>query len=173
MWLTFTIAFFVCALAAVAILGRFRPGGNFLARFLLCGSVGWAALAIVGFALDGPSLETIAGLVLFAFAWELSIFLFAFVTTSVSVGLLVRLKKRRHSQSELRNAYTTQFMVETRLDRLVSDGFLVPVANGYRLSPKSRLVLRVFNFMRQFFRHASGVTPPAMRQAEASTPHAG
>ena len=121
MWLAVTIGVYVVALLSAATLGRLRPKDNFLTRFLLCGGLAWVMLAILELAIGGVSVETLASLLLFAFVWELSIFMFAFVSTSVSVGLLLRLRSGPRSYTELRNTYTTDFMVETRLERLVRE----------------------------------------------------
>jgi len=165
MWLGITVVIFVLALASTAAVGRLRPSGNFLVRFVTCGGLAWATLIGIEVAIGGMSVETVAALVLFAFAWELSIFLFAFVTTSVSVGLLVRLRAGPRSEVDLAKAYTTDFMVETRLERLIRDGFLVPVGSGYGLTRKSRVVLRAFNTLSSFFRHTPSAPTGVARHA--------
>jgi hypothetical protein len=172
MWLAVTIGMYVIALLGAATLGRLRPRGNFLTRFLLCGGVAWVVLAVVDLAAGGLSVETLASLLLFAFVWELSIFMFALVSTSVSVGLLIRLRSGPRSYAELRNKYSTDFMVETRLERLLRDGFLVPVESSYRLAPKSLIVLHVYGLLRGFFRHAPAPTSVANRRAEEWSTHA-
>jgi hypothetical protein len=158
-WLLLSVAYLAAAVVVYAFVARLPLRGNFLFKFLGCGAVFWLALAAHELQLEGPSLSTLSGLLLFAFGWELCIFLFALVSTSVSVGLLRRLRAGSLTADEITRQYSTEFMVDSRVARLVSDGYLAHSNGRYTLTPHARLVLSVFGLLRRFFRHS---VPPVV-----------
>lgn len=92
----------------------------------------------------------------YAFGCELYIFLFTFVTSSVSVALLV-------SKFDGVGASTLvpDEMVAHRLSDMTTAGLLTTEAGQFYITPKSRTILKIHQCLRRFFRHdvTMGVRP--------------
>jgi len=160
MWFALAVAYIIAAVLAYGVVARLPLRSNFLFKFLACGGLFWVGLAIHEVAVYGATILTLAALLLFAFVWELYIFLFAMISTSVSVGLLRRVNQAPVSAEQIVQRYSTEFMVESRLDRLVTDGYLRPDGGSYSLTPRAEFVLNSFNILRSFFRHPQ--QPPVL-----------
>src|SRR5437868_5296162 len=100
-WLLLSIAYLALAFVCNSLLVRLPIKGNFVFKFLGCGVVFWLALAVHLLVLDGATPASLAGLLLFAFCWELNIFLFATISRSVSVGLLLHLRAGSLTSDEI------------------------------------------------------------------------
>jgi hypothetical protein len=153
MWAVWALVSFAGALTAHAGLCRSQLPMSGAAKFAVAGVVFGLALGWQLAPRYGSALETWAGLLLFAFACELYVFLFTFVGSSVSVSLLLQLRKGGLAQPEIDRDYASEEMVARRLKRLVSGGFLSAAPSGYLATSKGRLVLLVFDALGRFFRH--------------------
>jgi len=71
----------------------------------------------------------------------------------VSVSILLKLSERKLTVDQIEGLYSNKSMVEGRFQKLVRAGFLVRQEGGYRVTPKSRLILAGFRTIRFFFRH--------------------
>lgn len=111
------------------------------------GLVGWSWLE------KGWSVKTCAAALTYGFLFELYIFFFTLVSTSVSVSLLLKLGKNGLLEEEIERLYSSRGMVAVRFEKLVRAGFLRREGRGYRLSSKAKLVLIGFRTLRFFFRH--------------------
>lgn len=157
MWAVWVAVYLAAAVATHAVLCRLPLPLSSVAKFAGAGVVSGLALGGHQVLLYGSALEAWAALLLFAFACELYIFLFTFVSSSVSVSLLLQFRKGSLAQDEIDRAYGRGDMVERRLARLASNGFLSATSSGCVLTRKGRLVLAVFDALRRFFRHTGGM----------------
>ena len=116
---------------------------------------GLVGLALLGhlFATEGMTHRTLAGLLVYGLASELYIFCFTLIISSVSAIWLRRLYRGGIEEDALAEAYSPTWMVESRLDRLVENGFLVRTDDGYRLTEKGRGLIGTFGRLRAIFKH--------------------
>jgi hypothetical protein len=103
--------------------------------------------------LHGFALRLWADVLAYGFLFELYIFFFTLVSTSVSVSLLLKLEKGGLSEEAIESLYSSRGMVAVRFEKLVRAGFLKREAGRYGLSAKARVVLLGFRALRFFFRH--------------------
>src|SRR5262245_17264170 len=107
MTLLWVVPHFVAAVAGHALLARTRLPGNSVAKFLLAGGLLGLALAAHRLALDGLCLSSVAALAAYAFCCELYVFLFTMVGSSISVKLLLSLRRGELSGPEIDALYDT------------------------------------------------------------------
>jgi hypothetical protein len=153
MWFLITAACFAAAVVGHALLCRVSIKLDFVAKSLATGIP--AALILAGLLLRRHGLDTPtwAGLLLFGFAYELYIFLFTLVSTSVSASLLMKLASGHLTFPEIDQLYSSDSMVETRMEKLVRTGLLERHGEEFRVTAKTRKLLVVFRALRSFFRH--------------------
>ncbi len=154
------IPWFLLAVAGHALAVRLRFGGTPVIKFFAIGgsvALGLVAhLAIVG----ADSLEVAATLTAFALMCELYLFLFTLVGTSVSVRLLVTLRRGSLSQRAIDDLFETEGMVDLRIARLRAADLLEPGESStsrydstLRITPRGRRIVLVFLALKRFFRH--------------------
>jgi hypothetical protein len=133
---------------------RLPIGLSVVVKLVAVGGVVGLALAGLLTILFGLSIATVAGLATFALACELYIFCFTLILSSVSAIWLRRLHKGSIEREALAEAYSPAWMVDTRLERLVDNGFLNRTEAGYRLTDKGRGLMETFKKLRRLFNHA-------------------
>lgn len=153
MWQALSLGFFVVAVLAHAALCRLPLRVDFVMKSLLVGIPAGLGLIAVMVIRMGVGIESAAAVLLYAFLFELYIFCFTLVSTSVSVSILLKLAERDLTLEEIEDLYSDKSMVEGRFTKLIRSGFLTWDGNGYRVTPKSRLILAGFRTIRHFFRH--------------------
>ncbi len=151
MWLLISIGAVLLAVLAQAIISRTRGQITQLVRFMLVGIVVGLLLAALLLRDYGLSPETISGLLVYAFACELYIFLFTMALSSVSANLLLRFSRKSHTEDEILHSYGGERMVDRRLDRLVEGGLLRRTAGSLELTGKGARLLRLFDWLHCFF----------------------
>jgi len=156
MWAVWASLYLAAAVATHAALCRLPLPSSSIAKFAGAGGVSGLALGLHQVLLYGSDLEVWAALLLFAFGCELYVFLFTFVSSSVTVSLLLHLRNGSLAPDEIDRGYSSDDMVARRLERLVANRFLSATSSGYALTRKGRLVLAVFDALRRFFRHPGG-----------------
>jgi hypothetical protein len=102
----------------------------------------------------GASVSTLAGVLSYALACELYVFMFTLILSSVSAIWLRRLYRGSIEVSALAEAYSPTWMVDTRLERLADNEFLARTGDGYRVTERGLKMLQTFRRLRHFFRHA-------------------
>ena len=151
MWLTSALLALVAAVAGQFLAAHVRIGRGFVARFLLLGgSVGCVMVACLA-RTYGLSVEFWAGVLVYAFACELYIFLGTLVDSSVSVSLLLALRRGSSSRAELDRQSSDPAMVTSRLEKLCEHGLLGRAGDGYTVTRRARRLLLVFRVLRSFF----------------------
>lgn len=147
------VAYFVGALVLHAIWCRVSPRPSVVVKFVAVG--GLTGLVLVGhlLAVEGLTHRTLAGLLVFGLASELYIFCFTLILTSVSAIWLRRLYRGSIETDALAETYSPTWMVESRLSRLVENGFLARADTGYRLTEKGRGLIGTFGRLRAIFKH--------------------
>lgn len=151
MWAAFTLGCFFGALVFHAVLCNLTNSHKPLGKFLLAGVSFGLFLSILLYSRYGFRLESIAGLLVFAFASEFYIFLFSMVSTSISVRLLVTLGAKPLDPASLRLIYSGRGMVHRRLEDLSSSGMLERSPEGYCITPKGARMVQYFRTLRIFF----------------------
>ena len=153
MWVILPAAYLVLAVAGHAALTRLPFGPNVVVRFIIVGSLIAVGLAAHLVALYGVAVEALSGLLIYALASELYIFLFTLVSNSVSASLLQTLLSGSLSDGSVEDRYSPEEMVDSRIVKLLANGFLVDGVDGYVLTPKGQRTLRLFQRLRRTFRH--------------------
>jgi len=153
MWLMLTLSCFVIALFAHAVLCRMSLRIDFVAKSLLVGVPAGMALGIALVADCGIDIRTVSGLVLYAFLFELYIFFFTLVSTSVSVSLLIKLHDGSLDAGEIASLYSSNTMVEGRFEKMLGVKLITCSEGGYSVTRKARCLLTVYRTIRYFFRH--------------------
>jgi hypothetical protein len=149
-WLTSALLALVAAVTGQFIAAQFQIGRGFVARFLLVGgAVGCVILAWLA-RTYGLSVEFWAGMLVYAFACELYIFLGTLVD-SVSVSLLLALRRGSSSRAELDRLSSGRAMVASRLEKLCEHGLLGRAGDGYTVTRRARWLLLLFRALRFFF----------------------
>jgi membrane-bound ClpP family serine protease len=154
MWCLLPFAYFLLALGGHALFARLHASGNRVPQFVLVGSTcGLALVFHLSKLSETPATAYLAAVVVYAFACELYIFLFSFVTSSVSVALLVAgTRQAGPDQAEPASLSPTE-MVEQRLRMLGDSGLLDRRQECYHLNGRSRMIVAVYRALRRFFRH--------------------
>ena len=169
MWVLVTVIAFAGAVAVHAAIGRLPfVRLNMVSRFLAPGVPVGLALLIVLLALRTPPIELIAGLLCYALACELYIFTFTMVSSSVTVSLLLRLRRGPADWHQLDADYSDETMVDGRLAKLVANGLIGSTPEGYLPTARGEALVTSFDRLRRFFRHAgsaAGAAPGAERVA--------
>jgi hypothetical protein len=153
-WLSGALLFFLAAVVLHAVVCRVPMHMNIVLRFVAIGGLlglGWIWLLYDAFQFGEPGFW--AGLLIYALSCKVYLFLFTLVIGSISANLLVSLRSRDMTDLDIDHLCDRPQMVSARLDRLVSTRFLSETPTGLRLSEKGVLTLRVFNTVKNFFRH--------------------
>ena len=148
------VLYFAAAVGLHAIWCRLPPRLSTVVKFALVGGVVGLALIWHLLAWYGLTTGTLAGVLVYALACELYVFLVTLIISSVSAIWLRRLFRGSIETATLAEAYSPAWMVEMRLGRLVENGFAVREADGYRLTEKGRRLIASFGRLRAIFRHA-------------------
>ena len=116
---------------------------------------GLVGLVMIGhlLAVYGLTIATLAGVLTFALASELYVFMFTLILSSVSAIWLRRLHRGGIESEALAEAYSPAWMVETRLERLADNDFLIRDGDRYRVTKRGLKMMRTFGRLRAFFRH--------------------
>src|SRR5262245_20390870 len=145
---------FVVAVAFHAVVCRLPLKLSVVLKYLLAGGLVGLGLAIWLVMTYGLSIPTLAGLVTFALASQLYIFMFTLILSSVSAIWLRRLHRGSIDTETLAEAYSPAWMVDSRLERLADNDFLERTGDDYRVTEKGRGLMRTFGRLRRFFNHA-------------------
>ena len=153
MSIVLAVGYFIAAFLLHAIWCRAAVRPSVVVKYVVVGGLTGLALLAHLLSVEGPTHRTLAGLLVFALASELYIFLFTMIISSVSAIWLRRLYRGSIETSTLAEIYSPAWMVETRLERLVENGFLVRTDDGYRLTEKGRSLINTFTRLRGIFKH--------------------
>jgi hypothetical protein len=164
MWALAGLVCFGLAVLAHVVSCRVRLPLNVLFKFVVVAATIGAVLALVLLPVYGLSIEAFAALLLYALACELYVFVFTFVSSSVSASTLLRLRSGALTDEEIERLYSADYMVESRFTKLLSSGLLRTENGDYALTTRGERLLRVFEGLRSFFRHPTYATnsrPPS------------
>lgn len=152
MWLVSALIGVVVAIALHAATSRL-VAANAVLRFVLAGSLTGLFLIAWLFRKYGCSIESVAGVLIYALACETYIFVFTLAGFSISANLLGRLRGGAMSEGEIDRLYDSAQMIRLRLARstekkliAVDDGIIV-------LTPSGRRLVVAFTMLRRFFGH--------------------
>src|SRR5215211_4529751 len=145
---------FVVAVALHAVVCRLPLKLSVVLKYVLVGGLVGLGLLVWLITTYGLSAPTLAGLVTYALASQLYIFMFTLILSSVSAIWLRRLYRGSIDTATLAEAYSPAWMVDTRIERLADNDFLVRTANGYRLTEKGHNLMQTFGKLRRLFNHA-------------------
>jgi hypothetical protein len=148
------VLYFVVAVALHAIWCRVSARLSVVVKYVVAGGLVGLALAGHLLVLYGPTTPTLAGILSFALASELYVFMFTLILSSVSAIWLRRLHRGSIESEALAEAYSPAWMVDTRLERLADNAFLTRDGEGYRVTERGRKMMQSFRRLRGFFKHA-------------------
>ena len=149
----YALAIFILAVLLHGLVMRVPMQIDSVRRFLMVGML--LGLALVVFALSqfGFTLAGFAAILLYALLCELYLFFFTLVISSVSVTMLIMLRKGPVTKRELTTVYDPEKMVQTRLDRLLQNGFLESEKGRLAVTVQGMKYHRTFAILRVFFGH--------------------
>jgi hypothetical protein len=150
-WLTSAVLALIAAVMGQFLAAKFQIGRGFVARFLLVGGMVGCVMVAWLTSMYGLSAEFWAGILLYAVACELYIFLGTLVDSSVSVSLLLALRRGSASLVELDRLSSGRAMVASRLEKLCQHGLLERAGVGYTVTRRARWLLLLFRALRFFF----------------------
>lgn len=150
MWCLLPIACLGLALLGHAITTRVWPAGNRVTQFLGLGLACGIPVVFPPEFLPMAPVARLAGIAAYAFACELYIFLFTFVTSSVSVSLLVGEAEEATAGVSL----DPDEMVRRRLQAMTEAGLLSRDQDRYHLTAKGHRIVAAFRVLRRFFHDA-------------------
>jgi hypothetical protein len=159
MAILWAVAAFLVAVALHAVLLRLPLKGDSVMKFALAGGAVGVALGLV-ILFQAPTSTGLAALVLYAFAGELYTFLFTLVGSSVSARILLTLRERPRTATEIDAAYETAGMVKMRIGRLKSVGLIDPATGA--ITARGRLLARLFRELKRFFRQPFDTSPESL-----------
>lgn len=157
-WFWYSMSSFVLAVLSLGLLVRVFV--NFNRVFLFLGSGGVIGIALVGilFREYGFSIRFISGSLCYAGLCELYIFLFTMVGTSISATLLTKCAKGTYSLEKIDQLFSSEFMVESRINTLEKRKFIKKNADQeqlYILTEQGQRLVRHFVTLQSFFNHRS------------------
>ena len=155
MWGVLVLFYFIAAVAEHAILCRLVRPINVVVGFLLSGVLMGMILISHEVVLYGLAIETWTAVFIYAFMCELYIFMITFIRSSVSVSVLLLLRKKTANMAELDRDCNSSSMVNTRLEKLCQIGLLDRSTPGYILTKKGNGIVAVLKVVRRFFSHKS------------------
>jgi len=147
------ILYFAVAVALHAVWCRASARPSVVVKFVGIGGLCGLALLAHLWSLNGATTGTLAGLLVFALASELYIFCFTLIISSVSAIWLRRLFRSPIDRSALAETYSPAWMVDSRMVRLIENGFLVKTERGYEITEKGRSLIASFTRLRAVFNH--------------------
>ncbi|PYN43498.1 MAG: hypothetical protein DME00_26910 [Candidatus Rokuibacteriota bacterium] len=151
MWLVSALFALMGAVIGQVVVARLHFGEGFVARFLLVG--GAVGLVMAGSLVRayGWGVEFWAGVLVYAFACELYVFLVTLVDSSISVSLLLLLRRGSSSRAEIDHLSSSRAMVASRLEKLRMNGLLRRAGSSYALTGRGLRLLVLFRVLRVFF----------------------
>jgi hypothetical protein len=164
LWAVAGLVCFGLAVLAHVVSSRLRLPLNVLFKFVVVATPIGAVLALMLVSVYGLSIEAFASLLLYALACELYVFVFTFVSSSVSASTLMRLRSGGLTDEEIERLYSAEYMVDSRFTKLLNSGLLQSENGGYALTARGERLLHIFEELRSFFRHSTDVTgsrPPS------------
>jgi len=153
MWILLPLVCFALAVLLHGVTTHIFLRVDSVRRFLMVGVPVGAGLLVVSALTFGFRTFGLAQVALYAFLCELYMFLFTLVVSSVSATILILLRRGPISESTLKAAYDPQGMVRLRLERLIKQGLITKVAEGYAVTAAGARLHRAFSALRRFFRH--------------------
>ncbi len=148
------LAAFLLSISVLGIMKRVASGINTVVLFSVIASITVLAIILTGMAVMAEFMEILAVVILFSALSELFVFLFTFVSSSVSANILLRLLRTDGiATTEFDRVYSPRAMIERRVEQLqltglatLVDGHLRPTARGWILSAVARAFRRLHRF---------------------------
>jgi hypothetical protein len=152
-WIGSVISALVVALLGHAWLCRTSIPGNAVGKFLIAGTA--SGLLLVGQQTwrAGVIIETVAAVLAYAFACELYLFLFTLAGSSVSVGVLLALRRGGLTRSEVDVLCDSSEMVDVRIARLMAARLITASGAGLVITSRGRRLLKLFALLAGIFKH--------------------
>lgn len=165
MWLLLPFAAFALAVMMHGLILRLPLKIDSVRRFLLIGLPLGLFLVVVSLSVFGFTMAGFAAIVLYALLCELYLFLFTLVISSVSVTMLIMLRRGSIESAALISTYDPNEMVRVRIDNLVKTGFVERHRGKLAMTAKGRMLHRTFSVLRRFFCHD---TPGSSKHIDSS-----
>jgi hypothetical protein len=146
--------YFLVAVALHAVWCRLSARPSVVVKLVLVGGVVGVAMLAHLYSAYGVSTSLLAGMLVYGLVCELYIFSFTLILSSVSAIWLRRLYRGSIGIATLEEAYSPAWMVDSRVERLVNNGFLTQLDGTFRLTEKARKMIRTFTRLRALFNHA-------------------
>ena len=153
MWILLPLAVFGLAVLLHGIAMRAPLRVDSVRRFLLVGVPLGGTLLLYPLVTLGFTTYALAPILLYAFLCELYIFCFTLVISSVSVTMLIMLRRGPITTSALTSTYDPRGMVRLRLERLIKQGFITRKGDRVALTAAGLRLHRTFVALQRFFRH--------------------
>jgi len=172
MWIVLTFVALAAAIAAHAALSRLPgPPLNMVTRFVAPGLPIAIALGGVLFLRGNSPVEVLGGLLGYALACEVYMFVYTMISSSVTVSLLLKLRGGPASWAALDAEYSDAAMVDGRMTKLLANGLITSSPAGYGVTPRGEALVTSFARLRRFFRHPGFEAEPGPRRSQRVEAH--
>jgi hypothetical protein len=172
MWIVLTLVAIAAAIAAHAALSRLPgPPLNMVTRFVVPGVPIGLALGGVLLVRGSTAIEVLAGLLGYALACEVYIFVYTMISSSVTVSLLLKLRAGAANWAALDAEYSDAAMVDGRMAKLLTNGLITSSPAGYSVTPRGEALVTSFARLRHFFRHPGFEAEPGPRRSSRVDAH--
>ncbi|MEQ8641162.1 MAG: hypothetical protein RIE31_11265 [Alphaproteobacteria bacterium] len=152
--LVLVLGYWAASILALTMVCRLPVSGTAVHRYLVVGGLIGLAMLLHAYFIFGLTIAWWISALFYAFVCELYIFAFTLVGSSISAGLLLRLRQNPLTVEEIEAAYSPASMVESRLHKMEATGLLERQENGeMRMTERGASLQRAFAMLRRFFRH--------------------
>jgi len=153
MWILLPLGCFGLAIFLHGMAMRLPLRIDVVRQFLLVGIPLGVVLVVFVIAALGVTTVALAAILLYAFLCELYMFCFTLVLSSVSVTMLIILRRGALAVSALTSTYDSRGMVKLRLDRLIKHGFIERKGERLVVTSRGMRLHRAFGALQLFFGH--------------------
>jgi len=153
MWILLPLVCFGLAVFLHGMAMRLPLRFDVVRRFLLVGIPMSGAVVVFSIATLGLTIHAFAAIFLYAFLCELYMFCFTLVISSVSVTMLIMLRRGVVEALVLTSTYDPRGMVTLRLDRLIKHGFIERKGERLVVTSRGMRLHQAFGALQRFFGH--------------------
>jgi len=142
------------AIVLHAVWCRLPPALPSVPKYVMVAALTGSILVVQLLLTYGLNSATLAGVLVYGLLIELYLFMATLIFSSVSAIWVRRLRRGSARLEAMRELYSPTWMVNSRMERLVSGDLIVKTDRGYRVTPKGLQMIQTFGRLRTFFRHA-------------------
>ncbi len=154
MWLVYPSVALAAAIGLNAAAIPLHLIDNAIVRFAVI-AAGVGSFLFAGlYVFYGFGIETVAAIFMYSFGCQLYVFLFTLVLSSVSVNIMLRLKRGTLTERQLNEIYDSATMAELRVNRLLKNNLVAYDSGRIAATTRGRRLASMFDRFRKLFGHS-------------------